>query len=452
MKSNNTNERCEMKKIKKLLGILVFTIFVMAMSMTVFAEDYDLKSLSVTDQDGNEIILSPKFSADVLVYEGTAHYGTKKVKLDYETELDSASVTTWNEALDPGDNQTFIKVTANGESQTYEIDIYVLSEEEEETYVVEEPEDVVDEDGAEEDPLTAKVGDETYYVVNSTSKLEIPDGFVESTYDYEDKTIAVIKHEENDIIAFCLTNEAGDDIDWFLYDTENEDIYRLKNLSIKKRTYTFINYAKALDALNSYDKETIAIGDVEVDAWLLDSEEGFYLLYAMNWQGETNLYRYDMVEQNLQRYPESLLTSEIFKEADETINELQTKYNELVSKYNNNNSLKWKIIAGLAIVIIILFFVALNLILKIKDITSEDYEEEYDEDDEQTELGYYETIDFNQKNNSIIEESKTKAEEDLAAGVAEVMKEFEESDKVEKAEEKSEEDDSEEDEDFEFID
>ena len=56
--------------------------------------------------------------------------------------------------------------------------------------------------------------------------------------------------------------------------------------------YTVVNPTEKASCLKKYTKKQITVIDQEVNAWVLNEEEGLYLLYAMNWNGDTNLYCY----------------------------------------------------------------------------------------------------------------------------------------------------------------
>ena len=137
--------------------------------------------------------------------------------------------------------------------------------------------------------------------------------------------------------------------------------------------YTIVQPKKVDGIVKAYDKKKVTIIDQEVKAWVLDEDEGMYLVYAMNWNGDTNLYSYDDNEKCLQRYLTSSDAKQQSEEAAKAYNNLQKQYNQLVDKYN----VLIKILCGLAVVIVILIFVSINLGIskkekKIKKTYSED--------------------------------------------------------------------------------
>ncbi len=132
--------------------------------------------------------------------------------------------------------------------------------------------------------------------------------------------------------------------------------------------YTVVNPSEKASCLKKYTKKQITVIDQEVNAWVLNEEEGLYLLYAMNWNGDTNLYCYDDNEKCFQRYIAEDDVNTQIEAANKAYNNVKNKYNTLVSKYN----MLLKIACGLVIVIIILIFVIINIKLnrKEKDLPS----------------------------------------------------------------------------------
>lgn len=94
--------------------------------------------------------------------------------------------------------------------------------------------------------------------------------------------------------------------------------------------YTIVKPEKTDGILKNYDKKKITIVDNEVNAWALDEEQGMYLVYAMNWNGETNLYCYEDNEKCFQRYLVSNDANNQSEAAAKAYNNLEKDYNKLV--------------------------------------------------------------------------------------------------------------------------
>ena len=159
-----------------------------------------------------------------------------------------------------------------------------------------------------------------------------------------------------------MTNEEEGIAGFYIYNEKKDTFYPMRNILIKSRMYTVVRPEKRDSCLKNYTKKRITIYDQEVSAWELDSEEKLYLVYAMNWDGDINLYCYDDQEKVFQRY---IATSDVntqLEAANTAYGKLQDKYNSIVDRYN----ILVKAIAGLIILIVILIFAVLNLILSNK--------------------------------------------------------------------------------------
>ena len=192
-------------------------------------------------------------------------------------------------------------------------------------------------------------------IASSFEKSAIPEGFKKAEIEYNGEKYTGIKGEVKDLCALYLYND--DEEGFYIYDAESDSFYVMNNILIKSRMYTIISPSSTDDVLKNYDKKKVTIIDQEVRAWVLDEDEGMYLVYAMNWNGETSLYCYDDNEKCFQRYLTSADSNNQMEAANKAYNNLQEKYNNLVDKYN----ILLKVICALAIIVIILIFVIMNL-------------------------------------------------------------------------------------------
>lgn len=380
-----------MKKIYSVILslVMVFT-FLGVVSDTVKADEATLSDLKVQSQSAagelTDVTLTPAFSPEITEYNATVKNDTIKLVLTpTTTEADAYYELDWV-AMDVGDNQSFVYVTANdGTKMTYTIYTKRLTAEEEATYV---PEEESGTDGGEgqEEKTTVKVDGVKMTISSDFSEADIPEGFSETEYTYKKKEYKAIKGDVKDIVALWLEpaasdseeedgdSEESDAAGFYIYDEKEKSFYSMDNIYVKSRMYTVVKMAEPDDVLNNYESRKVTIVDEEVDAWVLDEENSLYLVYAMNWEGETNLYCYDDVEKCFQRYIVANTASEQIEAANDSINTLQKKNNELVKKYNDSNGTKWKIIAVLLVIVVILFFVSLNLFLKIRTNALAGYE------------------------------------------------------------------------------
>ena len=361
-----------MKKLKSLLiMIAAMSAMMVTMIFTVSADETtDLSDLKVyaIDNSGNQTEVPLDFNSTTYEYNLTVKSTVKSIKIE-ATAKDSTS--QWsvekdgiNTIMDTGDNLTIVDVTSStGAVQKYTLNTKKLTEAEDATY--KEPSSKKKKTSKKTaTDSTVKVGKNTFTISESFKKSEIPEGFSKSTAKYNGNSYTCIKGDVKELTAFYLKGDETSD--FYIYDKSQKKFYPMSNIKIKSRMYTIVQPKKVDGIVKAYDKK-------KVTAWVLDEDEGMYLVYAMNWNGDTNLYSYDDNEKCFQRYLTSSDANQQSEAAAKAYNNLQKQYNQLVDKYN----VLIKVLCGLAVVIVILIFVSINLGIskkekKIKKTYSED--------------------------------------------------------------------------------
>lgn len=390
-----------MKNLRtSIFMVILVAVMMMGMSINVIADETtQLSSLKVyaIDDTGAKTEVPFEFDQETLKYDITVLSNVTSIEIVGET-ADSTSTYVVekdgiNTVMDVGRNYTSVLVTsATGATGRYEINTTRLTPEEEETYEAPEGSEKPDAPATEGDEKV-KVGKKKYSIATDFDEAKIPEGFVKDKATYNDKEYPCIKGEVKELTAFYLVGEETEG--FFIY--EEEEFYQMNNIKIKSRMYTVVNPTETEGFLDSYDKKKVTIIDQEVKAWVLDAEEGMYLVYAMNWNGDTGLYCYDDQEKCFQRYLTSANADSQMQAANTAYENQVKKYNKLVDKYN----LIIKILCGLGIVIVILIFVIINMKInkKEKKIKSEnnkskDQPEEIEEETEEVSEDYEDEIPY----------------------------------------------------------
>lgn len=360
-----------MRNLKKvLIMVIALTVMSLGLAVNVMADETtQLSSMTIYAVDANGSKTTVPMAFDSEVYEYDITIMSDAVEIDIEAEVADSS-STWvvekdgiNTKMDEGTNFTAVTVTsATGETATYKINTTKLTAEEEATYEGEAGKNA-------EGSKTVKVGKKEYTIATSIPEGAIPEGFEEDVATYEETEYPCIKGDRKELTAFYLFNEETNG--FFIYD--GAGFYEMNNIMIKSRMYTVVQPAEVDGFLDAYQKEKVTIIDQEVKAWVLDAEEGMYLVYAMNWDGETSLYCYDDKEKCFQRYLTSANSQSQMEAANSAYENLLKKYNKLVDKYN----LLIKVICGLAVLIVVLIFVIINLAItkKTKKLVKQQREE-----------------------------------------------------------------------------
>ena len=377
-----------MKKLKNLLMIMMAVTAVMAASVfTVKADETtDLSDMKVyaVDSTGAKTEVPMTFSSTTYSYDLTVKSNVVSIEI---TATPKTSTSKWvvekealNTKMDTGTNLTVVAVTSStGAVQKYTLKTKKLTTAEEATYVAPENNNTTTTTKNQKEK-TVKVGKRKMKITASFKKSDIPDGFKQATAKYKKKKYTCIKGERKDITAFYLHNKKTEG--FYIYDKDQDKFYPMNNIKVKSRMYTIVEPKEADGIVAGYEKKKITIIDQKVSAWALDEEEGMYLVYAMNWNGDTNLYSYDDNEKCFQRYLTSSDANKQSEAAAKAYNNLQKEHNKLVDRYN----VLVKILCGLGVIIIILIFVIINLAIskkekKIKKNNKEAFEKTSDKDE-----------------------------------------------------------------------
>ena len=359
-----------MKKLRsQLMMMITLAIMIVGMTVMVFGDTAtDLKDMKVyaVDASGNKTEVEMDFSPTTYSYDLTVTSDTVSISIE-ATVADSTS--TWsiekdgiNTKMDFGKNLTVVDVkSASGVINKYTLNTTKLSSSEETTNEDNDAETSGDKTTKSSDGSTVKVGKKEMNISSSIDKNKIPEGFKKSSAKYNGTKYPCIKGEVKELTAFYLYNDETEG--FYIYDSESDTFYLMNNILVKSRMYTIVQPDKEDAILKNYDKKKVTIINQEVSAWVLDEEEGIYLVYAMNWNGDTSLYSYDDNEKCFQRYIVSNDANTQVEAANKAYDNLQDKYNNLVSKYNT----LLKILCVLVIILIILVFVIINISLNKKE-------------------------------------------------------------------------------------
>ena len=331
-------------------------------SMTVAAVKADGTSYNVA--------LTPGFSKDVTTYDLQVEEGVTKLVISAKAEDSKASVATQWTALDPGDNTTKVIVTAeNGSTKQYVIRTKVATTQETTTT---EP---------EKEPVTVVIDGVNCYVENINDAVELPEGFETFEYDYDGNTIIAAKGLTKDLVVMYITYGDGSAGRLHVYDEESGAFYPMVNVQMTQKLYTIVNEPEDLQIPSGFKECEVVVEDNSFKGWKNDSIEGVYLVYAMNWDGESGLYYYDEKEKQMLRYFESTVETDveanvdadsynnILAENEELKKELEEKQNteaDVDDSGNAKNDIYKYIAYGCGAASIILLILVIILLIKRK--------------------------------------------------------------------------------------
>lgn len=250
--------------------------------------------------------LSPKFSQNVTEYTVNVKKNVTECKVYADTVEAGAKVTVSGSAtLKIGNNTRVVTVTApSGAQKSYTITI-IRSD-------VDEPEEESDTSSTAEVPsaLETIIGGASFVVLKDISSVELPVGFnvTKRLYNNEEITVAIDDKENYEL--FYLKSADGEEIAPYTYDENKNAFKRVQIITQGSNSYIVAEIPDDLTVPKEYTAKSVKIQEMNISAYKSENEtlKDMYYIYCY-FGGEYNMYRYDTVENVLQRSPEFELIS-----------------------------------------------------------------------------------------------------------------------------------------------
>lgn len=308
--------------------------------------------------------LSPEFSAATKDYTATVDYSCSSLAVTANPADSKASVTsvTGNDSLEVGENTVSVVVTAeDGSTSTYNIVVTRRAED--------DPENADKQDNWKK----FNINGTEWTMVNDIPEDVVPEGFEHSKTVIEGLEYNTLHGTFGDITLVYLQSESGNGL--FVYDAAQNAAYEFVRINSESH-FIVVLLPKVDDVPEGYNEVSLSIeGKGVATAYQTKAEKkddqtkDFYLVYAMNDNGESGWYTYDSVDGTYMRT--ELSTPTVAQEESESVK------SELVPGIAN----KYLVLAAILIlVIIILALLLLVVVVKNKKHTAND-EEDYEEDD-----------------------------------------------------------------------
>lgn len=312
-------------------------------------------------------MLSPEFSAATKDYTATVDYSCSSLAVTANPADSKASVTsvTGNDSLEVGENTVSVVVTAeDGSTSTYNIVVTRRAED--------DPENADKQDNWKKFDINGT----EWTMVNDIPEDVVPVGFEHSKTVIDGLEYNTLHGTFGDITLVYLQSESGNGL--FVYDAAQNAAYEFVRINSESH-FIVVLLPKVDDVPEGYNEISLSIeGKGVATAYQTkvekkdDQTKDYYLVYAMNDNGESGWYTYDSVDGTYMR--NELSTPTVAQEENDT-----TK-SELVPGIAN----KYLVLAAiLVLIIIILALLLLVVIVKNKKCTAN---EENDEEDDTKEF------------------------------------------------------------------
>ena len=310
--------------------------------------------------------LSPEFSAATKDYTATVDYSCSSLAVTANPADSKASVTsvTGNDSLEVGENTVSVVVTAeDGSTSTYNIVVTRRAED--------DPENADKQDNWKKFDINGT----EWTMVNDIPEDVVPEGFEHSKTVIDGLEYNTLHGTFGDITLVYLQSESGNGL--FVYDAAQNAAYEFVRINSESH-FIVVLLPKVDDVPEGYNEISLSIeGKGVATAYQTKAEKtddqtkDFYLVYAMNDNGESGWYTYDSVDGTYMR--NELSTPTVAQEENDTT------MSELVPGIAN----KYLVLAAiLVLIIIILALLLLVVIVKNKKRTANEENDEEDDEEE----------------------------------------------------------------------
>lgn len=365
--------------------------------------------------------LSPEFSAATKDYTATVDYSCSSLAVTANPADSKASVTsvTGNDSLEVGENTVSVVVTAeDGSTSTYNIVVTRRAED--------DPENADKQDNWKK----FNINGTEWTMVNDIPEDVVPEGFEHSKTVIDGLEYNTLHGTFGDITLVYLQSESGNGL--FVYDAAQNAAYEYVRINSESH-FIVVLLPKVDDVPEGYNEASLSIeGKGVATAYQTKAEKkddktkDFYLVYAINDNGESGWYTYDSVDGTYMRT--ELSTPTVAQEENDAVK------SELVPGIAN----KYLVLAAILIlVIIILALLLLVVVVKNKKRTAND---EDDEEDDTKELDIEDDIEDNViEDDTIAEENEENSDEENAIEANDDAQEPAEESQIEELQEPAEE-------------
>ena len=286
--------------------------------------------------------LSPAFSKDVTEYTMTVGADVAKLVVSATANSSAATISISGTRMDPGDNKTYITVTAeNGTKKTYTISTYKDTSTTTTEPAGSEPdtpaEPVVPEEGAKE----VTVGSMKYAIDGDFEAHQLPAGFEEEEIEIDGTTVKAAKgFGEKLTLVYLVSMDGEGKAGYYIYDSVKKSYDLYIDMEQIESHYAYLPVTDGMEIPAGFEIETIKINDTDVDvlkpSGRKDTAE-FYLFYGMDSAGNSDWFVYDTKCSTVQRFFFDGSINEYFSDSQiESATAAAASSNATTSDFNNH--------------------------------------------------------------------------------------------------------------------
>lgn len=229
--------------------------------------------------------------------------------------------------------------------------------------------------------VEVKVNGKTYTLTDDFEDKDIPSGYSRTKVSFEGKDHQMVVNGKDSIYLGYLKKSDGKGA-FFLYDKESATFSVYEEVSISDTTsIILLNDESKVTLPSRYKKAKLTLKGEEFPVWQDTKNEDYYVMYAMNSDGENGYYQYDSTENTYQRFTGNT------EEADSDTK--KTSGNTTVDKLQNiieNHFSLAVLVVGLTTIIAFVLIIVLTIKLRHRDLELDDLYDEYGIDMDEEEV------------------------------------------------------------------
>lgn len=230
--------------------------------------------------------LSPAFAKETYNYTMSVGGGVDSLTVSAKAaDAKAKVVVSGNKALIEGSNTVTVKVTAEDGKTT-------------KTYTITVTRGKPSPTPTPTPGVSVDTGDGNLTVLD-TITVETPEGFEAGTMEYEGYTIATLQSLAGNVTLVQLSDDK-----LYVYEEASGAFYPYEEGQEAARSYVFLQIPEGTTVPEGYTEAVRTVLSKELTVYVESEESEYYLVYAMNGDGEKGWYTYDSVEGSMQRFVE----------------------------------------------------------------------------------------------------------------------------------------------------
>lgn len=235
-----------------------------------------------------------------------------------------------------------------------------------------DPSKITDTSTSTENDVKVKVNGKSYTLTDDFEDQDIPSGYSRTKVSLDGKDHQMVVNAKDSIYLGYLKNSDGKGA-FFLYDKENATFSSYEEVSISDTTsIILLDDESKVNLPSQYKKAKLTLNGEEFPVWQDTKNEDYYIMYAMNSDGETSYYQYDSAENTYQKFTGN--TSETAADTKKaTASGVTAKLQNIVE----NHFPMTVLIVGLAAIVVLLLLIILAIKLHHRNLELDDLYDEY---------------------------------------------------------------------------